>query len=533
MRRSLLIPLLALLALVALVAGTGATLYWLDVVGGAAPVAHRLPAVALALVGAMAISLGNVALRWVRWHFLTRRVHIELTTRDSLLLFVGTLPAILTPFYVGELIRAVMIGRRAAAQRGDVAAIWAIERCSDLLLLALVAGLALSEWGAAAGAAGLWLAVVIGIRRHQAIARGRVFPGGEALLGLALLTAAASVLPGLALLGVLAALGAPLAPLDTLGAYAHSAIVGNLSGFPLGASVAGSSLVLQLEGLGVALADAVTGTFAFRVGTVWFVVALGAAVALAYRRRLVAFYRGEATADHFDAIAAGYEAEIPEHVREPLVRRKTRVMRRHLEAVGPPSGRRGLDLGCGPGWYAGEMARAGYAMSAVEASAGQLSSARRNAAAAGVDVRLEQASVDALPFPDASFDFVYAINVMHHVTAPGVRERALAEVLRVLVPGGVFFLQEINTENPLFRFYMGYVFPLIRAIDEGTERWIPPSNLPPVPGGRWLEPVDYFTFLPDFLPRALQAPLAPLERALESSPLRQLSAHYVARLVRE
>src|SRR5690606_21159688 len=94
------------------------------------------------------------------------------------------------------------------------------------------------------------------------------------------------------------------------------------------------------------------------------------------------------------------------------------------------------------------------------------------------------------------------------------------------------FLHEINTLNPLFRFYMSYVFPLLRRIDEGNERWINPKALPEIPHGRWLR-VEYFTFLPDFLPRPLVRLLRPLEAWLETSPWQHLSAHYVAVLVKD
>ena len=47
---------------------------------------------------------------------------------------------------------------------------------------------------------------------------------------------------------------------------------------------------------------------------------------------------------------------------------------------------------------------------------------------------------------------------------------------------------------------MGYVFPLIREIDDGTEAWIRPSALPEVEGASWTEDKAYLTFLPDFTP---------------------------------
>jgi SAM-dependent methyltransferase len=172
-------------------------------------------------------------------------------------------------------------------------------------------------------------------------------------------------------------------------------------------------------------------------------------------------------------------------------------------------------------------------MDACDRSTGQLREASRFMRDEGIDVDLAVADGRALPYPDAHFDFAYAVNVLHHVTEPGGRERALGEIVRVLKPGGSFFLHEINTDNPVFAFYMGYMFPLLRDIDDGTELWIKPSGLPEVEGARWDSERSYFTFLPDFIPPPLLKLFSGLERGLERSRLRSWSAHFVARLVRE
>lgn len=62
-------------------------------------------------------------------------------------------------------------------------------------------------------------------------------------------------------------------------------------------------------------------------------------------------------------------------------------------------------------------------------------------------VELSQADALALPFPDASFDAVFAMMMLHHVedrpTEYVRRPAALGEVRRVLRPSGIFVYSEI------------------------------------------------------------------------------------------
>src|SRR5918999_810087 len=59
--------------------------------------------------------------------------------------------------------------------------------------------------------------------------------------------------------------------------------------------------------------------------------------------------------------------------------------------------------------------------------------ARRRLALHGDRVRVEEADATALPFADGTFDGVLSFIMLHHVLA---WERALAEAVRVLRPGG-------------------------------------------------------------------------------------------------
>lgn len=110
--------------------------------------------------------------------------------------------------------------------------------------------------------------------------------------------------------------------------------------------------------------------------------------------------------------------------------------------IGPTS--RVLDLGCGNGAVAAWLARqTGATVTGVDLSAVRIAAAR-NLAAVNPDLRLEFTigSATALPFDDGAFTHVFSQAVLYHVHA---REMALAEVMRVLEPCGIFAFDDLVT----------------------------------------------------------------------------------------
>jgi len=516
-----------------LAVGVGVTVFWLGKLDGPDLLWGMTPSIAVGIGLAIPLTLANIALRWSRWHFLTRRIGMRLHTRDSLLLYIATLPGIMTPFSVGELVRAPLVGKKYAGHRVDVVLIWPLERATDLFVLAALVSIVRWELTFVLIFGAIWLVVLVSI---STVYRGTHLRQCTSPLPCAVLllsTTAAWLTPGVALWGILRLLGDALAFPAALEAFSSGTILGGLSGLPLGTGVTGSSVITLLQQRGIEPASAILGTAIFRAGTAWFAVALGLIVAWIYRRWLLSLWRWQPKTDHFDRIAQEYPDEIPRHIRDRLLTRKVDAMRRQLGVNGDGGLRCGLDLGCGQGWYACEMAKLGHEMVAVDLSRIQVKLARRYVQGQHVETRFAAASAAHLPFPDDSFDFAYAINMVHHVLPRTAQRELFAEVVRVLKPGGVFFLHEINVTNPVFRLYMSYLFPLIRTIDEGNEQWIRPRILPPVDRARWHAEIDYFTFLPDFLPAKLVRPLAKFERVLEQSRLQNFSAHYMARLVKE
>jgi len=108
--------------------------------------------------------------------------------------------------------------------------------------------------------------------------------------------------------------------------------------------------------------------------------------------------------------------------------------------------RRTLDLGCGPGRHAVYFARCGLESFGLDASALGVEHATRSAREAGVTLYLKQGALSALPYPDDSFDYVLAFNVVYHGTEAQAA-RVLAEVRRVLRPGGLYQATMLSKRN--------------------------------------------------------------------------------------
>lgn len=525
------------IVLLPLLLGLGASLYWLYVHAEVAPPESlSFSRSLLGLVLVSALTVANLGLRWLRWHFLTRRFGARLRTRSSFQVYFSTLPLILTPLYCGEALRGLFFQRRDVRARGIGVKSWLIERCMDGSAL-LVWWLAGSNRLVAAGVMVLLalLGSILMLARIEKTALAERSPGGSAVTGLVLwlMTFVAWSLPILALSALLSIMGAPTAWPTVSLAFGASTMMGAFSGLPVGVGVSGSLGILLLQSGSSAGGILPWAMAVFRLGTVWLAVGGGALLFLCWRRSLAEIYRGRLADDHFDEIASFYGDEIPDHVKDRLLSRKIGLMRAALPA-NRSEPLKGLDLGCGQGWYVTQMAQEGFEMAGVDVSSGQIENARRHSSSQGQELDLKVATAAQIPFPDASFDFVYSINVVHHILDDEARKNTFKEISRVLKPGGVFFLHEMNTVNPVFRLYMSYVFPLLNQIDEGNERWIMPDHLPAVEGASWEPKVEYFTFVPDFAPKFLLGLLLPIEQMLESGSLtRRMSAHFMASLRRQ
>lgn len=111
-----------------------------------------------------------------------------------------------------------------------------------------------------------------------------------------------------------------------------------------------------------------------------------------------------------------------------------------------------LDVGCGSGnltLTAKRSAGQSGTVNGIDASPEMIDVARRNAKQTGIEAMFDVALIEKLPFGDSTFDVVISRLVMHHL--PGdLKQQAMAEIFRVLKPGGTIFLADFQTPaNPI------------------------------------------------------------------------------------
>jgi SAM-dependent methyltransferase len=111
-----------------------------------------------------------------------------------------------------------------------------------------------------------------------------------------------------------------------------------------------------------------------------------------------------------------------------------------------------LDLACGHGRHAIELARRGYRVTGYDLSEPSLDRARQEAAEAGADVEWVRGDMRRLAY-DARFDAaVNLFNSFAYFDEEADDRRVVAGIARALRPGGAFLLETINPTGLLSRF---------------------------------------------------------------------------------
>ena len=143
---------------------------------------------------------------------------------------------------------------------------------------------------------------------------------------------------------------------------------------------------------------------------------------------------------HFARWARRYE-------RDVVSRHLAELQQAALHALALAPTDRLVDIGAGTG--AAVRAAAGGVERAVGVDLSAAMVARGRELAAGIDnVELLEADAEALPFPDGAFTAALCTTSLHHYRHPG---RAVAEMARVLAPGGRAVIADMTSDRPLMR----------------------------------------------------------------------------------
>ncbi|TDL75233.1 3-demethylubiquinone-9 3-O-methyltransferase [Palleronia sediminis] len=141
------------------------------------------------------------------------------------------------------------------------------------------------------------------------------------------------------------------------------------------------------------------------------------------------------------------------------------------------TGRRVLDLGCAGGFMAEALARRGAQVTGIDPARKAVEAARAHAETEGLSIAYDVGAGEDLPYEAGSFDAVVCVDVLEHVRD---LDRVMAEVARVLVPGGRFLFDTIN-RNALSRFaVVTMAEDVMRLLPRGThdpEMFITPAEL--------------------------------------------------------
>lgn len=98
-----------------------------------------------------------------------------------------------------------------------------------------------------------------------------------------------------------------------------------------------------------------------------------------------------------------------------------------------------LDVGCGAGFLSNQLAVHGFDVVGLDLSQSSLDVAAAHDATHAV--KYIRGDAYHLPFADARFDVVCAMDILEHLEEPA---RAIQQAARVLKPGGLFFFHTFN-----------------------------------------------------------------------------------------
>lgn len=129
-----------------------------------------------------------------------------------------------------------------------------------------------------------------------------------------------------------------------------------------------------------------------------------------------------------------------------------------------------LDVGCGTGevtLLAKTHAKHG-SVYGIDPAPEMIAVARKKAARKRLDIDFRAGVIEALPFPDASLDVVTSSLMMHHLPE-NLKVHGLAEIYRVLKPGGRLLIADFLRPTGSFLNHLYIAFTRHHGLRSGVE----------------------------------------------------------------
>jgi ubiquinone/menaquinone biosynthesis C-methylase UbiE len=129
-----------------------------------------------------------------------------------------------------------------------------------------------------------------------------------------------------------------------------------------------------------------------------------------------------------------------------------------------------LDIGCGTGevtWRAKSRAGSGQVYG-IDPAPEMIAVARKKAVRLNLDIDFRVGVIESLPFPDSSLDVVTSSLMMHHLPDE-LKRRGLAEIYRVLQPGGRLLIADFMRPTSSFVNHLFLAVTHHRGLKYGIE----------------------------------------------------------------
>lgn len=141
--------------------------------------------------------------------------------------------------------------------------------------------------------------------------------------------------------------------------------------------------------------------------------------------------------------------------------------------VGDVQGKVVVDIGCGGGLMSVPLAQRGARVTGFDLSEPSLAEARRHAPDGALFVEADARSV---PFPKSAADIVILADILDHIAD---YDTVLAEVARILRPGGYLYVNTINRtwQSWLLAYQLGEMLRLIPPGTHDFSLFIKPAEL--------------------------------------------------------